>query len=503
MNPKTRQLLILIAVVVIAILVIAWFSLQPSRVNVQADFHNRSGGAVIPALYFGVGAVGSTMTNAEAIRNITTIHLYGNRLFAQVDQIYPNDPNTPIWNGANAWIDDKLERATRDGLSPIIVLQGTPPYLGAKSCSMPSDLAAWGKLAANVAAHFEAKHPGLNYEIWNEPDAEASFCPIPPTSNTGQPAARDKYLQLYATVAPLVKAAAPTGKVGGPTLAAPGPNSDNWFPAFLSGATAPYVDFVSFHLYVTGQWDIDQGMDWNYLYNITQSPTQGIGYYARKVDGYVRKGSQPNAATTPIYLTEYNSNWAFKPTCCQNDPVYGPLWNAVAMDQLWNMVNDGAAKLLSRLVYYAAANSADHFCLMGKTGTDCGFPGSDVPGDRFPTFAFYELLTSPNYLNLNNGMTVLPRPTAPEGMLATEFYTATGDGVLLVNPTDKNYAAVTVKMANSGLQNMSAVQYSLERGMLLREPQRIALDSSNTVTLTAHVPAYSTVALSLVQADQP
>jgi hypothetical protein len=498
---KAKKLLILVCIVVLAILIVVGLLHAPTAPTVTADFHNRSGGANIPALYFGVGAVGSTMSNSEAIRNITTIRLLGNRLFAQVNEIYPNDANTPIWNGATAWIDDKLERSTRDGLSPIIVLQGTPKYLGAKPCSMPSDLAAWGKLAANVAAHFEAKHPGLNYEIWNEPDAEASFCPNPSVANNGQVENRDKYIQLYATVAPLVKKAAPTGKVGGPTLAAPGPNSDSWFPAFLSGSAAPYVDFVSFHLYLTGQWDLDQGMDWNYLYNITQSPTLGISYYYRKVEGYVRKGSQPNAAQTPIYLSEFNANWAFKTNCCQNDIVYGPLWNAVAMTAFWNTVNDGAAQLPSRLVYYSAANSAAHFCLMGKSGTDCEFPGSDTAGSRFPTFAFYELLTSPSYLNLNNGMTVLPRPTAPEGLLATEFYSATADTVFLVNPTDKDYAVVTVKMTNSGLQNMSATQYSLSRGTLFKQPQVIALDDKNTPTLTAAVPAYSTVALSLVQAD--
>jgi hypothetical protein len=491
----TKKLFILVTLVVIVIAALIWVIAHPKPSSVAADFHNRSGGAVIPALYFGVGAVGSTMSNSEAIRNITTIHLLGNRLFTQVNEIYPNDPNTPTWST----IDGKLERATRDGLSPIIVLQGTPTYLGAKSCSMPSDLAAWGKLAANVAAHFEAQHPGLNYEIWNEPDAEASFCPNPSVANNGQVEYRDEYLQLYATVAPLVKAAAPTGKVGGPTLAAPGPNSANWFPAFLSGATAPYVDFVSWHLYVTGQWDINQGMDWNYLYNITQSQTQGISYYYRMVDGYVRKGSQPNAATTPIYLSEYNANWAFTTNCCQNDPVYGPLWNAVVMTDFWNAVNDGAAQLPSRLVYYSAANSAGYFCLMGVTGTDCGF--DQGTGSRFPTFALYEMLTSSHYLDLNNGMTVLPRPTAPEGLLATAFYTAAADTVFLVNPTGNSYPVVTIKMANSGLQNMSATQYTLARGVLVTHPQTIALDAANTVTLTATVPAYSTVALSLVTTD--
>ena len=38
-----------------------------------------------------------------------------------------------------------------------------------------------------------------------------------------------------------------------------------WIPAFLSGATAPYVDFVSFHIYPTGQQDINNGLTWDAL----------------------------------------------------------------------------------------------------------------------------------------------------------------------------------------------------------------------------------------------
>ena len=493
MKNKFISLVVLIAVVLAVIAALLHFLHAPAKV--EADFRNRSGGAVIPALYFGSGGVGSTLSNSESIRNITSIHLRGNRLFAQVDSVYASSPDTPSWGA----IDGKLERATRDGLSPIVVLQGTPTYLGAKSCSMPSDLAMWGKLAANIAAHFEAQRPGLNYELWNEPDAEASFCPNPAVPNTGQVQYRDMYLQIYAAAAPLVKQAAPTGKVGGPTLAAPGPNSASWFPAFLSGATAPYVDFVSWHLYPTGPWDLNQGMDWKYLYSVTQDPTKGLSYYARMVESYVRKGSQPNAATTPIYLSEYNVSHVFQPNCCANSPIYGPLWNAVAVNDFWNMVNDGAARSMDRLAYFAAANAAGYFCLMGMADTDCMFPGDNSTGVRFPQFALFQMLTSPNYLDLENGLTVLSRPTAPDGILATAFYTPTEDTVFLVNPTDKNYPVVTVKMKNSGLQNMSAKQFSLMQGVLLQQPQRIALDSNSTPTLTANVPAYSTVALSLVQ----
>jgi len=486
---KTK-LLALVLLITIVIIVIAVILLHPTRALLTVDYKNRTSLTVMQPLFFGAGGIGTTMSYAEGIKEITSINLLGNRIFVQVNSIYATSTSQPNYSA----LDGQLERATRDGLRPIVVIQGTPPDLGPSQCSMPQPLDSWVKIATEVVKHIEQRIPNrASYEVWNEPDAQNSFC---------DPNALNDYLTLYAAAAKAFKEAAPTALIGGPTLAAPGPNTATWIPAFLSGATAPYVDFVSFHLYITGTPNLP-GMTWDDLYNASANPNGGLSYYYRNLESYVRKGSQPNAATTPIYITEYNANYAYEPNCCQNDPVYGPLWNTAAVVFWLNAVNDGAKLLPARISYFNASDSKSYFCLLGTLtdSMDCKYPGSSgTTYQRYPQFAAYEMFTSTAFLNLETtGANVVATPIVPDGLIAAAFYTPTADSVVIVNPTKKGYPAAQINLQNTGLQSMAGERYMLTGGMLLRTPQPIQAIAKGSVSTLVNIPPYSTVTISLVQ----
>src|SRR5205814_3278943 len=98
------------------------------------------------------------------------------------------------------------------------------------------------------------------------------------------------YRVIYAASAPLMEAQARADhvpiKIGGPTLAYYA-HFDTWFPKFLNDPQiAPYVDFVTYHQYVTGQtWGVVQGSTKNNakvtaksVLDATQDPA--VGYTA-------------------------------------------------------------------------------------------------------------------------------------------------------------------------------------------------------------------------------
>src|SRR5215469_1770490 len=481
-----KTLALIILAVTVTVLLVLWLSGGPRPQKIAVDFANRKGGALMPAMYFGAGGVGSTLSDAEGIRKITSIQLLGNRIFAPLDVFYKT-------GSANfTAFDGQLARGTQAGLSPIIVITGTPPNLGSSYCAMPTDVNQWAKYAAELSAHVESLYPGQKYEIWNEPDSSVSLCSSDPLNN---------YLSIYAAAAPAVKKTLkPGGMVGGPALASPAPNNATWIPAFLGDSrTAPYVDFYSWHLYITGQWDIDQRMDLPYLLKATQG-ANGLSYYYRDTERYVRAGKQPNAATTPIYITEYNSNWAYKPTCCQSSNAYGALWNAIAVTDWMNVVNDGAQRLPDRLVFFMASDSKNYFCLLGilNDQMNCQLPASGQTFQTYPQYAAYQLFTDPVYLGLETGATVLPTPALPAGLIGATFYTANADDMVLINPGDKAISTV-IRMDNLGIRSLRGQEFSLTQGMLRTRTMQFEASTPNTATAVTIVPAYGIVALSLRQ----
>jgi PKD repeat protein len=272
-----------------------------------------------------------------------------------------------------------------------------------------------------------------------------------------------------------------------------------WIPALLSNsATAPYADFVSFHLYVTGQSDIDAGMSWSTLFARTQSSTIGLNAFYLKISALVRQGKQPNPASTPIYISEYNNNWAFSHDCCRNHPTYGPLWNSVAIVDLLDSVYSGANAVPSQFGYFAAT-SRSQFCILGtwNTAMDCN-PSQFTP---YPQFYAYELFASPKYLNLQAGgrMAASVSPAAnPTGLMATAFYTSNANSVVIVNPTANNYGAVSVQLRNTGYSGATGTAYLLNASNSHITTTTAAISGSGgNFATTVAVPAYSTVAVSL------
>ena len=352
-------------------------------------------------------------------------------------------------------------------------------------------------MAASVVAHMDQKFPGLmqDYEIWNEPELPASLCVADATAR------RNDYVSMFGYAASAMHAQA---KADGQTIRTGGPvisqlsQAATWFPALLDNASAaPYVDFVSFHLYITGQKNIDDGMQWSDLYSITQSSQNGLAYYYQMIDSLVRAGQQPNAATTPIYLSEYNSNWAYSLDCCRNDPTFGPLWNSLAITDFLNVIYSGSTAVPSRLVYFNS--SGNYFCILGAWDAemDCD-PSQMYP---YPQYYAFQLFASPNYLNLQAGgnmaASVSPGSTT-SGLSATAFYTNAADNVVVVNPTSASFNAVNIAFVNPGLSSPTGRQYLLNVYTTQIASQGVSFSPiSGGYSATVSVPAYSTIAVSM------
>jgi PKD domain/Glycosyl hydrolases family 39 len=461
--------------------------------TVSADFGGRSGATpVVPIGLFSVGGTGTnSVKNQGSISTLTTAGLDRTRFWIPLEQVYAT--STPDFK----FIDWTLRIMRNAHLHPLAVIVDTPPSLGAKTCSAPSNIAQWGQMAASVVAHVDQKFPGLlqDYEIWNEPEMVMSLCVTDPTARL------NTYVSMFASAASAMHAQAAadgqTIRTGGPVISQLSA-ATTWFPGLLNNAsTAPFVDFVSFHLYITGQTEITNGMTWASLYSTTQSAKTGLASYYQTVEPLVRRGNQPNALTTPIFITEYNVNWAYAVDCCRNDLNYGPLWNSVAIADLLNVVYSGATAVPSQLSYFAA--SGKYFCLLGRWdyNMDCN-PSVMTP---YPQFYAFKLFASADYLNLQAGgnmaVSVSPGSTT-SGLDATAFYTKAGDDVVIMNPTSTSYGAVNVTLNNPGFTSASATQFLLNSANDQISSRAVTLNAvAGGYSVQVAVPAYSTLAISL------
>ena len=315
------------------------------------------------------------------------------------------------------------------------------------------------------------------------------------------------YVSLFAAAASAMHAQAQadgqTIRTGGPVISQMS-QASTWLPALLNNSsTAPYVNFVSFHLYITGQTDIDSGMTWPTLYVRTQSSTVGMAHFYQMIESLVRAGKQPNAASTPIYLTEYNDNWAYAVDCCRNDWTYAPLWNSLVVTDLLNTVYSGASAGPSRLAYFNATGK--YFCIMGAYDADMDCDPSQTY--LYPQFYAFSLFASPSYLNLQAGghmaVSISPSSTT-SGLSATAFYTSAADDVVIINPTSTSYNSVNVTLANPGLTSATGTKYLLNSANAEIASQSVSLSSvSGGYSMTIAVPALSTVAVSLKGTNQP
>lgn len=491
-NPNFWKVIFLYTflVMVLAVLVL-WWALHRKPADVTADFGGRTSTVSVPANMLGSGGVGSTVSSQSGIDNMTNVRLRGNRIWINVYIIFAsgdiNKPDYSLWDG-------QLQRGTSNGLNPLITVYGTPsPSLGKSHCSMPTDVNKWSQMAAAAVKHTDQLHPGLNYELWNEPDINGMCDNI-----------SDKltdYLNLYAAFAPLFKAAAPTAKLGGPSLASSA-NTTTWIPALTTNPkTAPYVDFTSLHIYITGTWLLP-GMTWQQAYDTTQNPTAGLAYYYRLFEQTTRKGSQPNAAQTPVMITEYNTNYAYQPNDVQNTAIYGPLWNMVAVADFVDVVAQGSLPP-ARLIYFMSADSKGYFCLEGVQGGDarmCSPPTAGQPYNAvyvpYPPLLAYQLLCAQDFMNLDDtGFNVVQPPTAPNGLMTIAVYTQTADNLVIINPTGTDVTGLKVEMKGLGIKPTRGHQFVLSKGTLAKSELRVA--GADKFRAPVDVPAYSTVTVQL------
>jgi hypothetical protein len=418
------------------------------------------------------------------------------RTYANIATVYATQ--TPNWTD----IDPLIAKLQAQGMHVLLEVAFTPPWLqpNPNSCgtsAVPTNINSWAQIAASYVAHMDANFPGVvtDYEIENEPNANG-LC--------GASNKLNAYLEIYAAAASLMKQQAAedgaTIRVGGPATAG---MQSSWISALLSNtSTAPYVDFVSYHDYllatagVDAAWDTYNGND--SVYDVTQS-SAGANY--AKAASLVAAGEQPGGATTPIYDDEYNIDSAYVQNCCQNDPIYSPIWNALYVsDQLDQIYYTGTAAV-PQLFGYFAANAYPYFCLIGTWDSemDCQYTTNSTPVP-YPQYYAFQLMGHPDYLGMNSGgyMAASVSPSfAAGGLETTAFYTSKQDSILIVNPTATAYSNITVIIANSGFSSPSANLFEVVNGNSISSSSITLTPSGSDYTLSISVPAYTVLGISI------
>ncbi len=468
--------------------------------NIAADFDSRTNTLYpVPANMFGAGR-GEAM-HSDADRSLLTqAGLTVSRLYAQIPLVYKTQ--TPDWTQ----IDPMITSIRNTGQHPIMQLSLTPPWLqpspnpcGAGSqIVVPTDINKWAQIAASYVQHMDANFPGFvqDYEIWNEPNS-AGMC-----ANNHMAS----YMAIYAAAAPAMKAQAAldgqTIRIGGPVLSS---YSQIWLSTLLTTpSTAPYVDFVSYHQYLFGstalqvQWDGYNGN--SSMYQAEQDPNFGAAGLYNKVLGQVKLGSQPLGANTPIYVTEFNTNWSFFKDCCRNDPAYAPVFNSLYLTYMLNTVYNGSVSVPNKLIYFASS-AYPWFCVVGvqDPNMDCLYSAGATP-TPYPQFYAFQLIAGSGYLGLSGGgymaKTVTP-PAGGGGIAATAFYTPTLDAIVITNPTATSYSNITVSFQNAGFPAAQGTLYQIVNGAMINSSSVSLTSQGAGYTTTISIPPYSVQAVSV------
>ena len=484
--------------------------------TVTADFGNHSDPLAlkypIPSEIVGAQYSNNSPRLASAMTSLYNGGFRRLRMHGFLQVVYTTQ--TANWSQLDSYLDavKGMNVGKNPGFKVTLELTYTPPWLipAVPGCPQPgqansykvppTDVNTWAQLAKSMVAHVDQKYPGMvtDFEIWNEPEL-GTFCTNPNDSTTRL----NRYLAIYAATAPLIRqqlaADGQTGRIGGPTIVSTGAISQ-WIGGLVNNAsTAPYVDFVSYHKYPSGQSDIDNGMLWDQtspagtasLYSRIQAPNN-LGFLQNylSIANTVKAGKQPNPTQTKIYMDEYNDNWAFSTDCCRNSTTYSPLFNGLAMVDMLNAVYSGAPHVPDSLEYYSASNQP--FCLVGDSGLQCGTSNFNT---FYPQYYLYSLFASPNYLNLVAGSSFMAKSIAPgattSGLAATAFWSGNQDSIVIVNPTSTAFGSVAVSAVNPGIAVGNVTEYLLNSTN--RTITSISLPASANVNVS--VPAYSVVAL--------
>ena len=468
--------------------------------NIAVDYGSRAGTtAPVPADFFGYG-------RGESIPTVSARNLLGSggltvaRTSAQIATVYATQ--TPNWT----LIDPLIATIQASGQHALLQMHQSPAWLqpttgicAGNVFAAPTDVNEWAQIAAAYVAHMDVAFPGVvtDYEIGNEPNA------------TGMCTTKDHltvYLSMYAAAAPAMKAQAAqdgaTIRVGGPVISGFTPY---WINALLTtGTTAPYVDFVSYHQYLYGSSQLeatwDTYSDMPSMYEAEQDVSTGAQANYVKAAKAVAAGQQPNAANTPIYVTEYNTNWAFYQDCCRNNATYAPVFNSLYVTDMLNSIYNGSVRVPNKIFYFAGS-AYPYFCLIGvaDSNNDCLYSAGATPAP-YPQYFAYQLIASPQYLGLSAGGFMaksVSAPTGGGGLATTAFYTTNHDAMVITNPTSTAYSQITVTLANPGLSGTQGTLYQIVNGSQISMTPISFSQSGTSLTTAIAVPAYSVQAISL------
>ncbi len=415
----------------------------------------------IPSPFFGVGGLGNPGlgSNPEVMAALTEAGFGWTRLEASLNLIFPQNANSPQFSN----LDYVLQKAESAGIRNIILLiDYTPAWLANQSnypCRSishypPSNYTEWGQLAAEVASHVQSNFHfnSIYYEIWNEPDASIFLC-TPPTVREAT------YFNIFHYAAKAIKSIANGANVfvGGPVLANPIRDIQMIYDFVHNPQTAPYVGFVSYHQYTIAglpdSWDNE-----NSVYHQMQNSSSGYAAIYEQVAKIVHSGEQPDASSTPIFISEFNTN-TVGGDCCGNSPIYAPLFNALFVVDLLDSVYSpsGDHSLPRGFTYFTLSSPVTGACMFGSwdQAMDCSILSSPPP-TPYPSFYPYMLIGGKNYLDLQDAnylATYVNSSLLNVWVLA--FSTPSGKSILLVNAGSITYNQVGILVKLSGSVSVS------------------------------------------------
>jgi Glycosyl hydrolases family 39 len=500
-----------------------WLLAGAAAAQVTVDFGSRS------TLATTMKPIRPNFYNAQLgfITSVSGLGTYHNggvntvRVDAKLSAVFGKGLSSPDFTQAN--VKATFDALKASNMKALVVMGYTPYWLQPKPTpcpagvgiehAAPTDVNSFAQMAVKFIQWADTNYRGVvtDYEVWNEPDIQNSFC-VAGNTDSARLAA---YIKLYDATAPAMRRTiaqdnvTPLARVGGPAVVNLGAN---WFNTFLADPVASQnADFVSYHKYLGYTTAINQGMNWDgagghpSLWNLEQSTTGGFAASYKYIAGMVRNGKQPNASTTPIYVTEFNDNAAFTTAdCCRNSPTYSPVFNAMYVADMLDTVYSGF-NAPAQQYYFAGSVSSGSFCLIGAIDAkmDCATP-SGIAVQPYPQYYTYELLAHPSYLNLNAGgrmpVSISPLPSTT-GLVVTGFWTSTSDAIVIVNPTNAPINT-TVTAKNTGTYKTGVTRYVIN-AFSYSSSTKIP---SSTVTFTVisggmqyatSIPAYSVVAFKL------
>ena len=466
----------------------------PKNVSIAVLFQTGINSYAVPNPFFGVGGLGipSLGSNTEVISYLTEAGFGWTRIEASLNLIFPQGPNDPQFSN----LDYALQKASDAGIrNMIILIDYTPTWLANQSsysCRSvshypPSNFTEWAELAAEVARHVQSNFhfSSVYYEIWNEPDASIFLC-TPPSVREAT------YFNIfhYAAKAILSEAPAPNISVGGPVLANPIRDIQMIYDFVHNPQTAPYVGFVSYHQYaipgLPDSWDNE-----NSVYHQMQSPSSGYAAIYERIAKMVHSGAQPDASSTPIFISEFNTN-TVGGDCCGNSPIYAPLFSALFVADLLDSVYSqyGDHSIPRGFTYFTLSSPVTGACMFGSwdTAMDCSILKSPPP-EPYPSFYPYLLIGGKNYLDLQdaNYLAASVNSSLPN-VWVLAFSTANGKSMLLVNAGSITYSQVTILVK----QAFSASASRANVYDLVASPANDSIQSNN-------IPVYSQANASYIE----